>query len=330
MELDLHVTNRCNLLCKHCIYEANDRVMDDIDIGFIEKILPDIKQMEVKEVHLTGGEPLVNPHIFDVIELLKKRGFIVRLQTNGSLMTTSTIDVLKKLQIDSVMISVDGLEDTHNFLRSNASSFEAAINAITLCSEAGIYTRANTVLHKKNIVDVIELIVLLNKLGVNQHSFFYLSPGGRGIALKDIMLSLQEWKEVVNVINQTAIKNGCLEKIKVQNLLVDADKDFNECRINAKDNCLILSNGDVYPCVFFINSEYCLGNIFETELLYIWNDDVLWKKYNQAVHQYCNNNCMGGCMGMTYLLKGEIHGCDPRCNKEKKLIPGCIRRYVGS
>lgn len=328
MELDLHVTNRCNLSCSHCIYEANDRMMDDISINVVKKILPDLKQMGVKEVHLTGGEPLLNEHIFKIIEFLKLEGFTVRVQSNGVLISNSVVEEFKRLKVDSVMVSVDGLKNSHNFFRGNNTSYKHAINAIELCLEAGIYTRVNTVLHKKNLTDVRELMVVLNNMGIDQHSFFYLSPGGRGTRLKDYMLSLKEWKNISAVIKQVSIDIGCSDRVKIQDLLVEKECDINECRIKAKDNCLILSNGNVYPCVFFVNSEFCLGNIFEESLLQIWNNDMLWEKYEQRVNKLCNNkNCMGGCIGMIYLLKGEIKTCDPRCIMREGLIPGCIRRY---
>ena len=329
MELDLHVTNNCNLQCAHCIYESNEKKMRDITLGDVKKIIPALKTMQVKEVHITGGEPLLNSFIYEIIDLLKSNEFIVRLQTNGMLITPSTINLLKKSGIDSVLVSLDGMEECHNYLRGNNNSFKFAINAIKLFSNANIYTRVNTVLHKKNIDDIRELIILLNEIGVDLHSFFYFTPGGRGAKKKELMLSLKEWKDAENTIKRVSKDLGCSEKIKIQNLLMDINQRKNECRIDKRDNCLLLSNGDVYPCVFFVNSEFCLGNIFNTDLLKIWNNSEMWLRYRQVLQKRCDSeNCMGGCIGMTYLLKKTINICDPRCNKKENLIPGCIRRYM--
>ena len=329
MELDLHVTNRCNLLCAHCIYDANHKKMDDVTIDTVKRILPSMKRMQVKEVHLTGGEPLVNPDLYDMISILKDNEFVIRLQSNGILMTDDTVARLKKLAIDSVLISIDGLEEAHNFLRNNSNSYQYAQDAIKRCLNAGIFTRVNTVLHKKNINDIANLMERMQEIGVNEHSFFYLSPGGRGTAIKHLMLSLKEWKEAEDTIKRCAKRLGCSERVKYQNLLVDTDQCENRCRIEAKDNCLLLANGDVYPCVFFVNSEYCLGNIYQSKLDEIWNNNQLWEQYHPTIQKSCDNkNCGGGCIGMAYLLNKDIHSCDSRCRPNEYLIPGCIRRYI--
>lgn len=329
VELDFHVTNKCNLHCLHCIYESNDIPMEDIGVDIVKKIIPDLQKLGVEEVHLTGGEPLLNPSLYEIIKVLKEHGFVVRLQSNGILLTEeNTVSKLKKLQIDSVLISIDGLKESHNYLRNDVRSYDCAINAVKLCLSAGIFTRVNTVLYKKNVQDIEGLMIKLSQMGVSQHSFFYLSPGGRGKNIRNLSLSLKEWKEVEMIINENANRLNCTQKVKIQKLLIDMEKADNKCRIASRDNCLIMSNGKVYPCVFFVNSKFCIGNILETQLYELWTNNEYWNQFHQDSGCACNiKNCSGGCIGMSFLLNNRIDICDPRCNKSEGLIPGCIRQY---
>jgi radical SAM protein with 4Fe4S-binding SPASM domain len=302
--------------------------MQEMTAEVVKGIIPDLFRLGVKEVHLTGGEPLLNPYIFEIIDILVLNNLEVRLQTNGVLIDPDIVANLKKRNLHSILISIDGLESSHNSFRSNKNSFLLANRAAELCVKHGLYTRINTVLHKNNVQDIEELLKLTVSIGVNQHSFFYLTPGGRGRNIKDFMLSLSEWNNAVSVIKNVAKQLNCSDKIKYQNLIVDLKCEINRCRIISRDNCLILSDGNVYPCVFLINSPYKLGNIYEQKLTDIWNNDDIWLQYQLPRSKQCKNeNCEGGCKGLTYLLTGTMKVCDPRCRPKKDLVPGCIRRY---
>lgn len=331
MEVDLHVTNRCNLKCKHCVYTSGEWDMPDMTLETVKKIIPALKKLGVEEVHITGGEPLVNKEFFEIARCLHENGFETRVQTNGILITPDIAKRLKECGIEYVLISIDGLEKTHNSFRNNDKSFDYAIKAVKICLEAGLYTRVNTVINKSNVQDLPELIKYINNLKPDQHSFFYLTPVGRGKNIKNLMLSLEEWKEVEKIVEKSGRENKCIEKIRLQNVIKN-NEDDKKCR---DDNCLILANGDVYHCVFFIYSPYKLGNIYNEDLYEIWTkniDKVLEETSNEKIlSKQCNKqkqNCQCNCSGLAYNLTGSVKACDPRCNPEKNLIPSCIRTYI--
>ena len=331
MEVDLHVTNRCNLKCKHCVYTSGEWDMPDMTLETVKKIIPALKKLGVEEVHITGGEPLVNKEFFEIARCLHENGFGTRVQTNGILITPDIAKRLKECGIEYVLISIDGLEKTHNSFRNNYKSFDYAIKAVKICLEAGLYTRVNTVINKSNVQDLPELIKYINNLKPDQHSFFYLTPVGRGKNIKNLMLSLEEWKEVEKIVEKSGRENKCIEKIRLQNVIKN-NEDDKKCR---DDNCLILANGDVYHCVFFIYSPYKLGNIYNEDLYEIWTkniDKVLEETSNEKIlSKQCNKqkqNCQCNCSGLAYNLTGSVKACDPRCNPEKNLIPSCIRTYI--
>lgn len=329
LELDLHITNRCNLKCKHCIYDSNNLLMEDMTLSKIESLTDDFKKLGVSEIHLTGGEPLLNHQIFEIVKYLSEKQFTVRMQSNGMLVTEQNVRKLKDCGLKSILISIDGLEGNHNWLRENKNSYKQAISAIKHCKNVGLYCRANTVLHKKNVEDIFGILKETMRLGVDQHSFFYLTPGGRGKDLKDYVLTLEEWKNATENIISSCEKLNCRNKVKFQHLIVGKE-DINECRILDRDNCLLLSDGNVYPCVFFVNSNYSLGNIKNESLCNIWSSEKNWNIYKfKPVNKDCAcTQCKGGCRGLSYLLNKDPNSCDPRCQYKMNLLPGCIRKYV--
>ena len=331
MEVDLHVTNRCNLKCKHCVYTSGEWEMPDMTLDTVKNLIPSFKKLGVKEVHITGGEPLVNREFFDIAKCLHENGFGTRVQTNGILITPEIAKKLKESGIEYVLISIDGLEKAHNSFRNNDKSFAYAVNAVKICLEAGLYTRVNTVINRSNVQDLPELIKFINTLKPDQHSFFYLTPVGRGKNIKDLMLSLEEWKNIEKIVEKAERENNCIEKIRLQNVIKDKEND-KKCR---DDNCLILANGDVYHCVFFIYSPYKLGNIYNEDLYELWTkniNNILEETSNERISEKkCNKqeqNCKCNCSGLAYNLTGSVKACDPRCNPKENLIPSCIRTYI--
>lgn len=331
MEIDLHVTNRCNLFCEHCVYKSGALKMKDLALEDVKKISQDLKKMKVEEVHLTGGEPLLNQEIFKIITFLKGDGYLIRIQTNGMLIDQNIAKKLKNCGVNHVLISIDGLAKEHNKFRDNPTSFEKALEAVQILLENKIYTRINTVLHRRNLNDVEELLTITSKMKVQQHSFFYLTPIGRGEDLIDQVLSLEEWKKAKERVLIKAKRLNFIDKVKVQNVFQEDVKKEKQCRLYYRDNCLIMASGDVYPCVFFVHSPYKLGNIHERSLSEIWQDDKNWKQYFIQREKRCfNQKCDGGCRGLAYLLTKSLVKCDPRCEPKNKLIPNCIRTYTGT
>ena len=329
VEVDLHVTNRCNLQCEHCVYDSGKLNMVDMSFETVKKLNIGFKNMGVKEVHITGGEPLLNKELFNMINYLHSEGYLVRLQSNGYLINKEVARKLKTNGVDHILISIDGLYETHNKFRGNSKSFTAACEAVKICIDEGIFTRVNTVVSKFNINRIKDLMKKMNELKVNQHSFFYLTPMGRGVNLKDSILSLSEWKTIQNEILSYGKELGCSSKIRIQDVFHEGDMVYEGLDICRKDNCLIMSNGNVYHCVFFVNSPYCLGNIYEDDILEIWNrlPDLL-NSINLKRKKSCNMfKCGGGCPGMAFCFRGDVSQCDPRCEPENNLISSCIRRY---
>lgn len=300
-------------------------------LEIVEGLISSLKGMGVDEIHLTGGEPLLNRDVYKIIALLRREGFRVRIQSNGMFLNEDIALKLKEADLNQVLISVDGLRTSHNIFRKDERSFDRAIAAVRTCLRHQIFTRVNTVLYQDNLQDVEGLLDLTSQIEVDQHSFFYLAPIGRGKNLKDKILSLPQWKGIYENILSYARKINFLHKIKAQDVYHGDDvitEGYDICR---KDNCLIMANGDVYSCVFFVGSQYKMGNIYERNLLDIWKDPWIWDTLSAPRKKRCASKfCGAGCPGMSYLVTGSIDTCDPRCRPEQNLISSCIRQYIES
>ena len=116
-------THRCNLECLHCGADCtSDSTTPDMPFNdFLRAILPithTYKSGDITVV-ITGGEPLLRKDLILCGKALREYGFRWGIVTNGY---GYTLDIHAKLLtagMGTVTLSLDGLENSHNWLKSN-------------------------------------------------------------------------------------------------------------------------------------------------------------------------------------------------------------------
>jgi radical SAM protein with 4Fe4S-binding SPASM domain len=158
--LELQITDRCNLKCKHCY--IGDKASQELSVEQVRAVLKEFEEMQGLRLMITGGEPLLHSN-FDVLnEILPD--FLLRkiLFTNGILLNK---DLLRNLNVDEIQISIDGLEKGHDSLRG-AGTFSTAVKAVRLAKEMGFEVSVATMVHAKNIGDFDGMKKLFSGLGI--------------------------------------------------------------------------------------------------------------------------------------------------------------------
>jgi MoaA/NifB/PqqE/SkfB family radical SAM enzyme len=118
------LTRDCDLACLHCCTDSapGKRLVDELTADEAMLFAEDIVRNEVPYVMLCGGEPLVAPHFLQVAEFLGRAGILLKIETNGQLLTTEIIERLARLPIRSIQISLDGdTQDTYRRQRPGGS-----------------------------------------------------------------------------------------------------------------------------------------------------------------------------------------------------------------
>jgi radical SAM protein with 4Fe4S-binding SPASM domain len=188
--LELQITNKCNLKCKHCYIgdrniftlpqplpsipkafgtlPSQERVRvrgetkHELSINQIRVILKEFEEMQGLRVLITGGEPLIHSRFKEINDMLPE--FFVRkvLFTNGLLLNKK---VLKNLNVDEIQISIDGLKDAHDSLRGKGT-FRLAIEAVKRAIANGFEVSISTMVHSKNLDDFDEMDKLFKGIGI--------------------------------------------------------------------------------------------------------------------------------------------------------------------
>ncbi len=201
-ETDIHELNylfwectwRCNLSCRHCGSDCKSEscVQDMPFQDFLKAVEPLSKRYPRNTVivAITGGEPLLRPDLAECGKALKDKGLRWGIVTNGMLYDEAMHSKLIAAGLSSVTVSLDGLEETHNWLRNHPESFRRALRALHLIANTpGLAYDVVTCVHQRNLVELPQLKELLIENGIRNWRLFTISPIGRAAHNDELQLS---------------------------------------------------------------------------------------------------------------------------------------------
>lgn len=318
-EIDFNITNRCNIGCNHCFFSAGPKGNPGLPLEVIQKALIDGKKLGVKEIHVTGGEPLVRKDFLEIIKTASSLEYFVRLQTNLWAMSPVLLKQIKSYTKE-ISTTVDGLEQNHDSIRRKGS-FKRTIKWVKVLLKEGFRVVVITAIQKRNYKDVIPLINYLVKLGVNAHFLFIVGPA-ENVKKKEV-ISMDQWKKLTSQLRGRFGSGEMKTDIVCQLHYLGSEKKIKfvekECRLDAKNHAVITADGNVFPCSMFVKLGKSLGNIQKESLFDIWNNSSVWNFYNQKINdpkcKRCRqfNSCHGGCRAYSFNELGDITQRDPRC-----------------
>ena len=127
----LVVTYRCDLACAMCDLPSRGDRRRELSTDGMRGVLDGFADLGVIGVGVTGGEPLLRGDLLEILEHGRRRGLLMHLNTNGSLVTGELARGLQQAGVVSVNISLDGPDaETHDALRGQPGSFSRVMRAV--------------------------------------------------------------------------------------------------------------------------------------------------------------------------------------------------------
>ena len=310
-EIIIELTNDCNLNCVHCYNDSGHKREDELTLEEIYQLIDEIKRLGVLKINLSGGEPLMHPHFFEIAHYIRDSSLGLDLFTNGTLVTRRVAEKLKALNVLKVSVSLDSVTpEIHDVFRGKKGAWKRTIKGIQNLKTEGITIKVAVSLSQLNLEEVVPLLEFFQKEGLHEYKFMPVFATGRkpplevGISPGDFekaSRTLFVWKKNHNIESQSFIKR----------------EGMLNCGIGCS-SLVIKSNGDVVPCPAF-GRKAVLGTIRDQSLKSIWNDSSLLNRLrnlNAESHPICKKcnlleYCKGGCVANVCLSTGEFQLCDP-------------------
>jgi radical SAM protein with 4Fe4S-binding SPASM domain len=168
----MEITHRCNLNCVHCYCRlpASDLAARRAELTFpqICQIIDEIVDEGCLYFTITGGEPLLRQDFLDIYTYAKKKGLLVSIFTNGTLITPHVADYLQEWQPVQVEISVYGAtQETYEKVTGVPGSYERCMVGIQLLLDRGIKLALKTMAMTLNKHEVFEIKRFAEDLGLD-------------------------------------------------------------------------------------------------------------------------------------------------------------------
>lgn len=326
----LHITNLCNLKCKHCYASAGEKFPNEMTYEEIINVVDQLDELGINYITLSGGEPFERKDIFDIIKYIRQKDIHVMITSNGTLLNQEIMDKLKKLDIDSIQISIDSYDpEIHDNFRGIKGSFNKAIEGIKLCKANGIKVSIMSTLSAINRKNMDKLIELALNLEVDGFAMERFVPEGRGNNEREIAIDSYDLKRCLETLYKYqkntkncffttndplfSFVNGSYEL--AYELSKDNKKLCGGCSLG-KMAFVITPDGEVGLCTRLYER---IGSIREKSIAQILNENELLNKI--CVRDNLKGKCgrckykyiCGGCRGWALQTTGDYLGEDNLC-----------------
>lgn len=303
-------TQRCNLSCLHCGSDCKvSSTIPDMPAAHflkaVDELLPHVDRHGLNIV-ITGGEPLMRSDLEDVGFELYQRELPWGIVTNGLALTQERFHRLRSAGLRNITVSLDGLEDDHNWMRGNENSFRRAIEAIKMIAADGsLNFDVVTCVNRRSLPTLPRIASLLADAGVKSWRLFTIFPSGRARRYAEFELSRPEFIQLMEFIKECR-KNGPLHaSYCCEGFLGNYEGDVRDYFFSCEAGISIASvliDGSIGACPS-IRANYAQGNIYAGDKIWdVWQNryqpyrNRLWMKNgicsDCSMFRFCEGNGM--------------------------------------
>lgn len=251
-EIHWEITNKCNLQCKHCLPMSglvrNNELMTEESMAALEAF----RSAGASKVCFTGGEPFSRNDFSSILERTVALGMRAAVITNAALLQKSTLETIKKREVE-LGISLDGANETTNDSIRGQGSFRQIIGALKQCKNANIPTTIYVAVTAANISQLDALAKIAREHGCRSIHFNEVTIDGRALGFSDeLALSIDQRKRLPELVARAA-SDVFGEKVSATDELCWVDGTA----------IYMTADGNLYICseVFQRRPELAIGNI---------------------------------------------------------------------
>jgi len=302
-------TLRCDLKCRHCGSDCKmQSESKDMPKADFLRVLDSIARKTDPHkvfVIITGGEPLMRKDLEECAKAIYDKGFPWGMVTNGLHLTPQRWISLQRAGIHAMTISLDGLEEDHNWMRGNEQSFQMVSKAIDmLVARKDFLFDIVTCVNRRNYAKLNDIKEFLISKGVKRWRLFTVFPVGRAAQDPDMKLTSEEFRGVFEFIKGTREEGRIRVDYGCEGFLGNYEGEvrnrFFSCQAGISVGS-VMADGSIAACAS-IRSDYNQGNIYEDDFMEVWEHRYApyrnreWMRKGEckdcSYFRYCQGNGM--------------------------------------
>ncbi|MCG6911684.1 MAG: radical SAM protein [Deltaproteobacteria bacterium] len=337
----LSMTNACNLRCRHCWPDSGSvKSFPPVPTQTLGRLVNEIADLGTEEICLAGGEPLLHPDWYTILEQACGQAGIKRvtLQTNGTLIDDAVVDKLKAVEGARILvqISLDGTGPrTHDMVRGKGS-FERSLSGLRHLCESGLGPQTQVAFTEMvhNFADLPLLLELADEMGISRCVSGTLVSQGRAKASDHIAPPTpQQYERLLDLYQTDTVFRSRYERIGN----IAALEWFKGRSQGSAQRCVCIetpyidAQGLVYPCHYMPAPAFAVEGAHErslesviTKALGLWACLPVLDHRRREELKPCKTcvgkeHCAGGCSGRAYAASGNFTSVEDRCHLRKSV-----------
>lgn len=323
--LQWHLGEQCNLKCLHC-YQENHKYIN-LPYKDLLNIYNQYKELLTKlkmkgHINITGGEPLCNPHLFKILDLIKEDADLISFSilTNGTLITKDIAKKIKSYNPFYVQVSLEGGKKINDYIRGKGT-YKKIAKGIKYLRDEDIFTSISFTANKLNYKEFPKVVKYAKKHHVNNVWSDRYIPLGESKD-KELMMDYEETREYLTIMNNE--RDKLLDKkIKYPTISMYRALQFQMTNdfayaCTAGDSLLtVMENGDLVPCR---RMPIVVGNLLKDNMYHLYKHNKILKELRKnTIPDDCKDcehskTCKGGLKCLTYALYKDLNHKDMGCN----------------
>ena len=291
--LEIIITSKCNERCSHCyIPNAEKDSATTLDKETVKDAIRQFRDMNGLKLNLSGGEPLLHPDIWELLEYGRERNLMLSINSNMLLLTDEMVKRLKDLRPYNIQVSLYSTQpDIHDSITNRKGSFERTVKSIGMLVSHDIPVMISCPVMHENHNSIAGIRDYASSLGIDCYFDYIMMAQNNGSSdnLANC-LTPEETKTAIRQIVETdpvymdAIKGAPSYEALMK---MQFARRWSSCRIMANRICLD-ADGTLFPCPGWNGMK--LDDIRECRLQDVWTSSQQAAAL-RAVNQHEFNKC---------------------------------------
>jgi AdoMet-dependent heme synthase len=273
-DVTLELTYACNLDCFYC-YNDRAKLGQPLSLEQYRQLLRDLADMQTLFLMLTGGEPMLHPHFFEIGAMTRELGFVTRVRTNGHSLGQRNVErLLQEVEPYLVEVSLHGASaEVHDRQTRVAGSFDRLVKNIGTATAAGLRCSVVSTPTAWNEHQVDDMFALCVSLGVPLRFQGPVAPRDDGdLEPLAIQPSAQVWAAIERVAAAQQAAAGSDMLAPGGTAAPSIPEEAASCSVGVA-GVDIDPYGNVQACMHLQRSA---GNLHQQSIAEIWNGSPLF------------------------------------------------------
>ena len=321
----LELTHKCPLECTYCYNQLDfANTKDEMIKEDWFRVMEEVRELGAVQLGISGGEPLLNKDIVEIVEKASELGFYTNLITSGVGAPEGIIGKLKDAGLKTVQLGIQSHDkDTMTLVTNHKGAYEQKLKIAKEIKDAGLQLIVNTCITRQNIHQVGEIIEFADET-LDADYLEIANIQYYGWALQNVNALLPNKEQLTKAKEVTDKYRSKKKDMKAFFVVPDYFADRPKACMNGLGTTFLTINPDgmALPCNTANTMPIQWPNVKNSSIKEIWFDSEQFNHFrgDSWMSEPCRtcderDKDFGGCRCQAYALTGDMHATDPVCSK---------------